>query len=161
MQNTDVTEHVDDMCELLGCTDPEACNYDSNATVDDDSCQTTSITNLQVGVEGNKYTWEDTVNVTFTSGIFKVEPTATNIVGDYIHETLHKDDDGNYTEGSVGMFRLTNIDTGSNSFKQLKYFDGSSEFTGQYKFIGKNSSGEYESIEEVLPNKTFVISLSF
>lgn len=167
-QNTNVTEHVDDMCGLLGCTDPEACNYDSNATVDDDSCQTTSITNLKIGgvshaarAEGSsshdeeQYTWEDTINVTFTSGIFKVEPNAINIIGDYIHETLHKDDDGNYTEGSVGMFRLTNIDTGSNSFKQLKYFDGSSESTGQYKFIGKNNSGNYSTMMDVLPGATF------
>ena len=29
---------VGDACEILGCTDPGALNYDSAATEDDDSC---------------------------------------------------------------------------------------------------------------------------
>merc|ERR1712070_965971 len=63
--DSNVTDHDDSMCELLGCTDPEACNYNSYANKDDGSCQITEITDLKVGVEGNKYSWNDTVNVTF------------------------------------------------------------------------------------------------
>ena len=31
----------DDSCDYscLGCTDPEACNYDEDATIDDGSCE--------------------------------------------------------------------------------------------------------------------------
>jgi hypothetical protein len=58
-----------DSLEVLGCTDPLACNYNSSANVNDGSCGYESTQIIEVTSDSTNFVWED---VTYTeSGLYQ------------------------------------------------------------------------------------------
>ena len=67
---------------IYGCTDPSACNYDPNATIDDGSC-TYWGTSMSTDTVCDSYVWSVTGDTLITSGVYTLVDTLscdTNIL---------------------------------------------------------------------------------
>ena len=65
--------------DVPGCTDPLACNYNSNATIDDSSCVYNSDNSIDSISACDNYTWIN--GITYTQSISNVSDTLVNSVG--------------------------------------------------------------------------------
>ena len=65
--------------DVPGCTDPLACNYNSNATIDDSSCVYNSANSIDSISACDNYTWIN--GITYTQSTSNVSDTLVNSVG--------------------------------------------------------------------------------
>ena len=75
--------------EVFGCTDPEAVNYNPNATIDDGSCvYDTSNLNEEVNLEINVFPNPNngTFNITLNENLSDFEIEIINVLGQIVHK---------------------------------------------------------------------------
>ena len=99
------TAYIPGLDDVFGCTDPNASNYDANATVDDGSCVTTCDANeYVVTVDGGSFDSEVSWNIVDGSDNVVLSGGCPIIVDDMVTVCLNNDGTEQYTLNMIDSY---------------------------------------------------------